>query len=73
LRWIHPRIIDTLIVEGNNHDGKTQGLSLKKLAELRLQRTIQKGKGHDSLEDAIATRDLLHWNVAKMVEGKTEA
>ena len=72
LRWIHPRIIDTLIVEGNNHDGNTQGLSLKKLAELRLQRVIQKGKGHDSLEDAIATRDLLHWNVLRVVEGKTE-
>jgi RNA exonuclease 1 len=72
LRWIHPRIIDTLIVEGNNHQGKTNGLSLKRLAELRLQRIIQKGKGHDSLEDAIATRDLLHWNVVRMVEGKTE-
>lgn len=72
LRWIHPRIIDTLIVEGNSHDGNTQGLSLKKLAELRLQRVIQKGKGHDSLEDAIATRDLLHWNVLRVVEGKTE-
>ncbi|RFN42555.1 rna exonuclease 3 [Fusarium flagelliforme] len=72
LRWIHPQIIDTLIVEGNNHDGKTNGLSLKKLAELRLQRIIQKGKGHDSLEDAIATRDLLHCNVVRLVEGKTE-
>ncbi|KAJ4005957.1 hypothetical protein NW752_001204 [Fusarium irregulare] len=73
LRWIHLRIIDTLIVEGNNHEGNTQGLSLKKLAELRLQRVIQKGKGHDSLEDAIATRDLLHWNVLRVVEGKAEA
>ena len=73
LRWIHPRIIDTFVVEGNNHNGSTQGLSLKKLAELRLQRMIQKGKGHDSLEDAIATRDLLHWNVMRIVEGKAEA
>jgi len=72
LRWIHPRIIDTLIVEGNNHNGNTNGLSLKKLAELRLQRVIQKGKGHDSLEDAIATRDLLHWNVLRLIEGKAE-
>ncbi|KAF5024259.1 hypothetical protein F66182_3668 [Fusarium sp. NRRL 66182] len=70
LRWIHPRVIDTLIVEGNNH-GSTTGLSLKKLAEKRLQRIVQKGKGHDSLEDAIAARDLLHWNVARMAEGLT--
>ncbi|KAL3588257.1 hypothetical protein FPOAC2_14156 [Fusarium poae] len=68
LRWIHPRIIDTLIVERNNSD-ETTGLSLKKLAEKRLQRIIQKGKGHDSLEDATATRDLVHWNVARMLEG----
>ncbi|RGP79774.1 rna exonuclease 3 [Fusarium longipes] len=72
LRWIHPRVIDTLIVEGNN-DGKATGLSLKKLVEKRLQRVIQTGKGHDSLEDAIATRDLLHWNVERTIEGRTEA
>ncbi|KAF5573933.1 rna exonuclease 3 [Fusarium pseudoanthophilum] len=72
LRWIHPRLIDTLIVEGNNRETKT-GLSLKKLAEERLGRSIQKGKGHDSLEDAIATRDLLHWNVLKLTGGLEEA
>ncbi|KAK2672883.1 hypothetical protein RAB80_010426 [Fusarium oxysporum f. sp. vasinfectum] len=72
LRWIHPRVIDTLIVEGDNH-GATTGLSLKKLAEERLGRVIQKGRGHDSLEDATATRDLLHWNVVKIIEGLTEA
>ncbi|CVL11919.1 uncharacterized protein FPRN_08654 [Fusarium proliferatum] len=72
LRWIHPRIIDTLIVEGSNHDKKT-GLSLKKLAEERLGRAIQQGRGHDSLEDAIATRDLLHWNVLKLTRELTEA
>ncbi|EXA34177.1 hypothetical protein FOVG_14614 [Fusarium oxysporum f. sp. pisi HDV247] len=71
LRWIHPRVIDTLIVEGDNH-GATTGLSLKKLAEERLGRVIQKGRGHDSLEDAIATRDLLHWNVVRIIEGLTE-
>ncbi|PNP78929.1 hypothetical protein FNYG_07794 [Fusarium nygamai] len=72
LRWIHPRLIDTLIVEGNNRE-TTTGLSLKKLAEERLGRVIQGGKGHDSLEDAIATRDLLHWNVLKLTGGLTEA
>ncbi|PFH63062.1 hypothetical protein XA68_10065 [Ophiocordyceps unilateralis] len=40
------------------------GLSLKALARERLNREIQtKGKGHDSVEDALATRDLLHWYV----------
>ncbi|KAF5568181.1 RNA exonuclease 3 [Fusarium phyllophilum] len=71
LRWIHLRLIDTLIVEGNNRE-TTTGLSLKKLAEERLGRVIQSGKGHDSLEDAIATRDLLHRNVLKLTGGLTE-
>ncbi|KAF5708267.1 RNA exonuclease 3 [Fusarium globosum] len=72
LRWIHPRLIDTLIVERDNDDKKT-GFSLKKLAEERLGRAIQQGRGHDSLEDAIATRDLLHWNIFKLTGGLTEA
>ncbi|KAK0118579.1 hypothetical protein ONS95_007465 [Cadophora gregata] len=40
-------------------------LSLKTLTWERLRREIQTTgrKGHDSLEDAIATRDLAHWNV----------
>ncbi|RDA93388.1 hypothetical protein CP533_1965, partial [Ophiocordyceps camponoti-saundersi (nom. inval.)] len=38
------------------------GMSLKALTSERLNRQIQiKGKGHDSVEDALATRDLLHW------------
>lgn len=40
------------------------GLSLKALARDRLKREIQiKGRGHDSVEDALATRDLLHWHM----------
>lgn len=40
------------------------GLSLKYLSLKRLNRVIQiKGRGHDSLEDALATRDLLHWHL----------
>ncbi|KAK5995758.1 RNA exonuclease 3 [Cladobotryum mycophilum] len=114
LRWIHPMLIDTLIIETQNRppppekeaeegegesaiaavaisadgdedgdalqkrgDGEGQedtnktpkkkgGLSLKALSLQRLDRVIQvKGQGHDSLEDAIATRDILHWNVIK--------
>ncbi|QPG93816.1 hypothetical protein C2857_002857 [Epichloe festucae Fl1] len=54
-------------VEGNKSDmlQKEGGLSLKALALKRLDRVIQiKGRGHDSLEDALATRDLLHWYMA---------
>lgn len=42
-------------------------LSLKNLVKQRLGRNIQMGgrAGHDSLEDAIAARDLTHWIVTK--------
>ncbi len=96
LRWIHHRVIDTLLVEeaaSNPHEdegrdaergqcsqgeapdvagaqkvaGET-GLSLKALAHRRLSRYIQaKGRGHDSIEDALASRDLLHWHVTNRV------
>lgn len=112
LRWIHPVIIDTLLLEmriqppreeeeqlrvvgdkaeeeGGVHviaepaaeeaegscgrpvderilksvRSKYPGLSLKALTAERLRREIQiKGRGHDSLEDALATRDLLLWH-----------
>jgi len=41
-------------------------LSLKTLARTKLGREIQNaGKaGHDSLEDAIAARDLVHWHIS---------
>ncbi|KAL1597033.1 hypothetical protein SLS60_008615 [Paraconiothyrium brasiliense] len=42
-------------------------LSLKTLALKRLGRKIQLGEGttgHDSLEDAIAARDLVHWHIS---------
>lgn len=41
-------------------------LSLKTLTDKRLGRKIQLGEGttgHDSLEDAIAARDLVHWHI----------
>ena len=98
LRWIHPLVIDTLILEQHkkrdeeiatemakaarieeesnepSEDGEEPGeaakpvqkggLSLKALARTRLNREIQvRGKGHDSTEDALATRDLLHWHI----------
>ncbi|KAF9869831.1 3'-5' exonuclease [Colletotrichum karsti] len=55
---------------------KGGGLSLKKLTKELLGRDIQMGKtGHDSLEDAVAARDLVHWYVMRKTEellGKNE-
>lgn len=128
LRWIHPVVIDTFIVEkknrpteedkdnskdnnkgesegkeddtqmeetpeistsevplnGGNEDSQPNdkekektpnqprqrgGLSLKALAKERLGRDIQMShKGHDSVEDSIAARDILHWNILKLLE-----
>lgn len=49
--------------------GHPDGTSLKALALRRLGRRIQQGKGHDSLEDAVAARDLIH---SYIVEWKPE-
>ena len=47
------------------------GCSLKFLALERLGRTIQiRRKGHDSLEDATATRDLLHWHISRTTDAE---
>jgi len=48
---------------------KPGNLALKTLAKKYLDRDIQtKGKqGHDSLEDAIAARDIVHWNVLDLM------
>lgn len=44
--------------------------SLKTLARTRLGRDIQMGKsGHDSIEDAVAARDIAHWNVLNFGHG----
>lgn len=50
---------------------KTGTLSLKTLAKKYLDRDIQnKGKaGHDSLEDAMAARDIVHCNVLALMMG----
>jgi RNA exonuclease 1 len=115
LRWIHPLVVDTFMVEeeiareikdkltreANKRQEeldlkrleavargeepppaaqseeaaeierriKTEfGLSLKFLAKKRLDRTIQiKNQGHDSVEDALAARDILHWHLTNRV------
>ena len=62
LRWIHPRVVDTFIVAGYQHAKIEGGRSLKNLCSLNLGRQVQAGKkGHCSLEDARATRELTHW------------
>lgn len=71
-------------LKGGNEDGQTNtkekekppnqprqrgGLSLKALAKERLGRDIQLShQGHDSVEDSIAARDILHWNILKLLE-----
>lgn len=63
LRWIHGRVIDTFLVEGrriNRQGGEKR--SLKYLTEVMLGRRIQ-GGCHDSVEDAMAARELVHWYV----------
>ncbi|KAL9942236.1 hypothetical protein ACHAO5_008152 [Verticillium nonalfalfae] len=47
-------------------------LTLKSLAQERLGRQIQMGRGHDSLEDAMAARDLVHWHVLRLLEQAME-
>lgn len=44
--------------------------SLKSLTKARVGREIQMGKdGHDSVMDAVATRDVAHWNVVNFGHG----
>lgn len=62
LRWIHPAVIDTYMVESSRKDG-SEKRSLKYLAEAILGVAIQRGAGHDSVEDAMACRGLVHWYV----------
>ncbi|KAK7954770.1 RNA exonuclease 3 [Apiospora saccharicola] len=92
LRWIHPNVVDTLLVEQRLREkenaamareaeelgleyeetkpsGGGGGMSLKNLTKDRLGRAIQaKGRGHDSIEDSIATRDILHWHVSRILQ-----
>jgi RNA exonuclease 1 len=56
---------------GEDKQRKKKGgaMSLKTLAKKYLDRDIQKGsKGHDSLEDAIAARDIVHYNILGLGE-----
>ena len=64
LRWIHPRIIDTFLLEGYVGSKTAGGRSLQNLCRMKLGIAVQekrpgKGPGHDSLEDAMACRELV--------------
>ena len=82
-RIIHPAIIDTVLLFPHP-SGLPRRRALKALAKQVLDRDIQIGHGsagHDSREDALATGDLVRWQVGrkwkelqkegwKFVEGK---
>lgn len=58
LRWIHPALIDSFILEGYRPRAEG-GRSLKSLCDRILNLQIQEGRGHDSFEDAAACRELV--------------
>ncbi|KAJ5998371.1 hypothetical protein N7451_006181 [Penicillium sp. IBT 35674x] len=62
LRWAHRKVIDTHELEGRMPASKEKNRTLKRLAFVHLKRNIQQGRfGLDSLEDAMACRDLVFW------------
>lgn len=60
LRLLHPHVVDSFILEGYHGVQVVGGRSLKNLVKIATGRDIQRGNaGHDSLEDALATRELV--------------
>lgn len=72
LRWIHEHVVDSFILESMTGTEIKGGKSLKNLCKVKLGIDVQrKGrKGHDSLEDAMACRELVIDRMEKMVETK---
>ena len=66
-RIVHPTVIDTVILYPPPGTRLPNRMSLKVLARRFLERDIQMGgdRGHDSLEDAVATGDLVRVRVAR--------
>lgn len=66
VRLVHPSIVDTVLLFPHPR-GLPLRYGLKMLVKQHLQRDIQTAgaAGHDSLEDARATGDLIHWKVAR--------
>lgn len=65
VRLIHPSIVDTVLLFPHPRGGLPYRQSLKYLVEKHLGRAIQTAdvQGHDSLEDARATGELIRWKV----------
>lgn len=65
-RLCHPNIIDTMLLYPHPR-GLPLRQGLKMLTKKYLERDIQTGgdRGHDSLEDAVATGDLVRFKVAR--------
>ena len=62
LRWIHPRVVDTQILGGSQVGLQTLCLRLTGIL-------IQNGgHGHDSLEDTLATREIAHIFLKRLIE-----
>jgi RNA exonuclease 1 len=64
LRWICGRVVDTFLLSEDMKKAEALkgGRSLKSLSLELLGRRVQEGKrGHDSLEDALATREVANW------------
>ncbi|KAL4979349.1 RNA exonuclease 3 [Aspergillus desertorum] len=73
-RIIHPTVIDTAILYPHPGGGLPYRMSLRTLARKHLDREIQTGgasgkQGHDSVEDALATGDLVRVK-ARLVWGR---
>lgn len=66
VRLCHPTIIDTVVLFPHPR-GLPMRFGLKMLSQRHLNREIQMGgdRGHDSMEDAIATADLVRVKVAQ--------
>ncbi|KAJ9608536.1 hypothetical protein H2200_007524 [Cladophialophora chaetospira] len=63
LRCIHPRIIDTQMLEGGQ-------VGLRNLCARMTGISIQNGAGHDSLEDTLATREIAYIFLKRHLEAK---
>ncbi|KAL4873359.1 hypothetical protein BDV12DRAFT_208461 [Aspergillus spectabilis] len=69
-RIIHPTVIDTAILYPHPGGGLPYRMSLRALAKRHLERDIQVGgRGHDSMEDAVATGDLVRVKAAEVLRG----
>lgn len=68
LKMIHPYVIDTSVIY-NEFGVRHKKTSLKKLAQIHLKEKIQDGKkGHNPIEDSIATMKLVQLKLKNFIE-----